>query len=317
MPELISESSGHKNQTKLSPADPTIWISTWLTLIQPFGLVYYCFGIFGNANDVEQQIQNFVVFSFPCLFNYRQLDLFVYFFTEFFNMAIFCGFRCWSIFIRGMGETGKRFRSQRDQDGDNKVQKRRGNEKDEKGSDELIVYRILCPDGVIGSVIGKSGKVINSIRQDTRAKIKVVDPFPGAKDRVITIYCYVKEKDEVEVDDEFNDKQPLCPAQDALLKVHTAIVNAIASVENSEKKRKDKEECQILVPSSQSANIIGKAGATIKRLRSKTRANIKITAKDAADPTHSCAMEFDNFVLVSNYPPVLDNLCLKQKLSLL
>ncbi|KAM3750561.1 hypothetical protein ACB098_04G045400 [Castanea mollissima] len=47
------------------------------------------------------------------------------------------------------------------------------------------------------SVIGKSGKVINSIRQETRAN-KVVDPYPGAKDRVITIYCYIKEKAEVE-----------------------------------------------------------------------------------------------------------------------
>ncbi|XP_061370010.1 KH domain-containing protein At4g18375-like [Gastrolobium bilobum] len=198
-----------------------------------------------------------------------------------------------------MGETGKRYRSKRDHDGDSKNQKRRVNDKDEKGNDEMIVYRILCPDGVIGSVIGKNGKVINSIRQETRAKVKVVDPFPGAKDRVITIYCYVKEKEDVEVDDEFNDKKPLCAAQDALLKVHSAISNAMETVGDSEKKRKNKEECQILVPSSQSANIIGKAGATIKKLRVKTRTNIKVIAKDAADPAHSCAMEFDNFVLIT------------------
>lgn len=198
-----------------------------------------------------------------------------------------------------MGESGKRGRLYRDHDWDSKSQKRRVNDKDEKGSDELIVYRILCPDGVIGSVIGKSGKVINSIRQETRAKIKVVDPYPGAKDRIILIYCYVKEKEEVEVDDEFDDRLPLCAAQDALLRVHAAIANAVAATGDTERKRKDKEECQILVPSSQSANIIGKAGATIKRLRSKTRTMIKVTAKDATDPTHSCAMEFDNFLMVS------------------
>ena len=198
-----------------------------------------------------------------------------------------------------MGETGKRYRAQRDHDGDSKNQKRRVNDKDEKGNDELIVYRILCPDGLIGSVIGKNGKVINSIRQETRAKVKVVDPFPGAKDRVITIYCYVKEKEEVEVDDEFNGQQRLCAAQDALLKVHSAITNAMEAIGDSEKKRKDNEECQILVPSSQSANIIGRAGATIKKLRVKTRTNIKVIAKDVADPAHSCAMDFDNFVLVS------------------
>ncbi|KAL3522776.1 hypothetical protein ACH5RR_015610 [Cinchona calisaya] len=195
-----------------------------------------------------------------------------------------------------MGETGKRFRKD---DGDNKNQKRR-TERDQKGNDELIVYRILCPDNVIGSVIGKSGKVINSIRQETRAKVKVVDPFPGAKSRVLTIYCYVKEKEDVEVDDEFDERQPFCAAQDALLKVHTAIANAVASVgESDNKKWKDKEECQILVPSSQSANIIGKSGTTIKKLRSNTMTNVKITAKDTSDPSHSCALDFDNFVLIS------------------
>ncbi|KAG5040820.1 hypothetical protein JHK82_012935 [Glycine max] len=198
-----------------------------------------------------------------------------------------------------MGETGKRYRSQRDHDGDRKNQKRQMTDRDDRGNDELIVYRILCPDEVIGSVIGKNGKVINSIRQETRAKVKIVDPFPGAKDRVITIYSYVKEKEGVEIDDEFAGKEPLCAAQDALLKVHVAIVNSIAALGDSGKKRKDRDECQILVPSSQSANIIGKAGATIKKLRSKTRANIKVTAKDAADPTHTCAMEFDNFVLIT------------------
>lgn len=201
-----------------------------------------------------------------------------------------------------MGETGKRGRLLRDyHESEIKNQKRRMNEKDEKGSDELIVYRILCPDGVIGSVIGKSGKVINSIRQESRAKIKVVDPFPGAHYRVLTIYSYVKEKEDVEIEDEFNERRPLCAAQDALLRVQAAITNAVASVGDSEKnwRDKDKEECQILVPASQSANIIGKAGATIKRLRSKTRTSIKVSPKDGADPSHSCAMDFDNFVQVS------------------
>lgn len=202
-----------------------------------------------------------------------------------------------------MGESGKRPRSHRD-DADGKNQKRRTDwerDRDEKGNDELVVYRILCPDGVIGSVIGKNGKVINSIRQESRAKVKVVDPFPGAKDRVITIYCYVREKEDVEVDEEFNDNEPLCPAQDALLKVHAAIANAVAVLGESDRKKKDKdkEECQLLVPSSQSANIIGKSGATIKKLRSKTRTNIKVTAKDASDPAHACALEFDNIVLIS------------------
>ncbi|KAJ4980235.1 hypothetical protein NE237_031072 [Protea cynaroides] len=129
--------------------------------------------------------------------------------------------------------------------------------------------------------------------------VKVVDPFPGAKDRIIKIYCYVKDKSDVDVDDDDEGMEPLCSAQDALLKVHSAIANALATVGDSDKKRKDKEEAHILVPTSQSANIIGKSGATIKKLRSKTKANIKITPKDSNDPTHSCALDFDNFVLIT------------------
>ncbi|XP_016668825.1 KH domain-containing protein At4g18375 isoform X3 [Gossypium hirsutum] len=203
-----------------------------------------------------------------------------------------------------MGESGKRNRGQRDNDGDSRNQKRRLNDRDDKSNNELVVYRILCPDEVIGSVIGKGGKVINSIRQETRAKVKVVDPYPGSKYRVITIYCFVKEKEEIEVEDEFYNKGPLCASQDALLRVHTVVANAIAVMGDSEKKRADKyrEECQILVPSSQSSNIIGKAGSTIKKLRGKTRANIKVTAKDAGDPSHSCAMDFDNFVQITGEP---------------
>lgn len=204
-----------------------------------------------------------------------------------------------------MGERGKRSRSYRDRDdGGYKNQRRRTDkerDRDERINDELVVYRILCPDTVIGSVIGKNGKVINSIRQESRAKVRVVDPFPGAKERVITIYCYVRDKEHLEGDDEFNDSKPLCPAQDALLRVHAAIANSVTLLEEPDRQRRSNmtEECQLLVPSSQSANIIGKSGSTVKRIRTKTRTNIKIVAKDAGDPTHACALEFDNFVTVS------------------
>ncbi|CAA3009475.1 KH domain-containing At4g18375 isoform X1 [Olea europaea subsp. europaea] len=75
-----------------------------------------------------------------------------------------------------MGENGKRFSSHRD-DGDIENQKRqldRERDRDDKGNDELIVYRIRCPDGAIGNVIRKSGNIINSIWQETRAKVALL-----------------------------------------------------------------------------------------------------------------------------------------------
>lgn len=197
-----------------------------------------------------------------------------------------------------MGETGKRSYPRRDNEDDDKYQKKRGR-KDNSGDDELVVYRILCPASVIGNVIGKRGNVINSLRQETHAKIKVVDPFPSATERVVLIYCYVKGKDEKDVDEE-DDTEPLCPAQDALLKVHSTIVNAVANVGESEKKQdKKQEEARILVPSSQVANVIGKSGSTIKRTRTKTKTSIKVIRKDPDEPTHSFAMSFDNIVQIT------------------
>ncbi|KAK8951242.1 KH domain-containing protein [Platanthera zijinensis] len=193
-----------------------------------------------------------------------------------------------------MSESGKRYR-QRDGDSDGKNQRRRSGNSENFGDGELVFYRILCPDSVIGSVIGKGGKVINSIRQETHAKIKVVDPFPGAQKRVINIYCFVKDKEQVDADDEITE--PLCPAQDALLRVHTAIANALSNTEDADEDVN--EEVELLVPTSQASNIIGKSGSIIKKLRAKTKANIKINPKDPNNAAHSCALSFDNFLQIT------------------
>ncbi|XP_015649781.1 KH domain-containing protein At4g18375 isoform X5 [Oryza sativa Japonica Group] len=198
-------------------------------------------------------------------------------------------------FVNEMRHTGKRPQQHRDHDREERRdQKRRPvpRAQENSGNDELVVYRILCPDRVIGNVIGKNGKVINSIRQQTSAKVKVVDPHPGADKRVILVYCFVKHRN-LDVNDD-DDREPVCTAQDALLKVHDAIVDALSITRDS-----DDEEANILVPASQSASVIGKSGAVIKRLRSTSKAFIKVSPKDPNEVTHSCAMSFDNFVQIT------------------
>ena len=216
------------------------------------------------------------------------------------------GFRCLN--LEAMGETGKRPRSGREKEGfqgQNQFKKPFR----ENSDGELIVYRLLCPENVVGSLIGKSGKVINSLRQETKARIKIVDPFPGSIERIVTIYCFVNEKKNA--DFEGDNTIPLCAAQDALLRVHKTIFNAISNIGDSEERQRD--EARLLVPASQAANIIGKSGATIKKIRAKTRANIKVFQKDPEDPTHSCAMSFDNFVSVTLYSyPSLNPSCVRK-----
>ncbi|WVZ94624.1 hypothetical protein U9M48_040493 [Paspalum notatum var. saurae] len=196
-------------------------------------------------------------------------------------------------------QTGKRPRQHRDYDREEtRDQHKRpfSHAHENSNNDGLVVYRILCPDSVIGSVIGKNGNVINAIRQQTNAKVKVVDPYPGAEKRVILVYCYVKHRD---LDaDEGDDNEPVCAAQDALLRVHSAIVDALETLHKNRRDsdKKNTEEANILVPASQAASIIGKSGVVIKYLRSTSRAFIKVSPKDPSDITHSCAMSFDNFV---------------------
>ncbi|WZZ73408.1 hypothetical protein YC2023_084778 [Brassica napus] len=197
----------------------------------------------------------------------------------------------------------KRTHNRTTRDDNNRNQKRRlSHQTEEKlnNKDDLVVYRILCPSGVIGSVIGKSGKVINTIRQETRARIKVVDPFPGCTERVLTIYCTVNDKKDIAEIENSDQIAPLCSAQDALLKLHDAIVASLATAaENTKIGRDDIRECRLLVPTSQCSNVIGKAGSTVKKVRSRTGANVKIVSKDVSDPSHACAMDFDNIVSIS------------------
>ncbi|VAI40288.1 unnamed protein product [Triticum turgidum subsp. durum] len=159
-----------------------------------------------------------------------------------------------------MKPSGKRTSQHRDHDREDRDQKRRAAHTQEtSGTDELVVYRILCPDKVIGSVIGKGGK---------------------HRDVMIS-----------DIDAADDDREPVCAAQNALLKVHDAIVDALAITSDS-----DDKEANILVPASQAASVIGKSGSVIKRLRSVSKSFIKVKPKDPSDVTHSCAMSFDNFV---------------------
>ncbi|CAN7079033.1 unnamed protein product [Brassica oleracea var. botrytis] len=204
---------------------------------------------------------------------------------------------------RGNKRTHNRTTRDDNNNNNNRNQKRRlSHQTEEKlnNKDDLVVYRILCPSGVIGSVIGKSGKVINTIRQETRARIKVVDPFPGCTERVLTIYCTVNDKKDIAEIENSDQITPLCSAQDALLKLHDAIVSSLATAaENTKIGRDDIRECRLLVPTSQCSNVIGKAGSTVKKVRSRTGANVKIVSKDVSDPSHACAMDFDNIVSIS------------------
>ncbi|KAF7145199.1 hypothetical protein RHSIM_Rhsim04G0032600 [Rhododendron simsii] len=78
-------------------------------------------------------------------------------------------------------------------------------EKHHGGNQDLM---LLCPNNFVGSVIGKAGRLLNSIKLETNARVKVGDPVVGSDDRVITIYCYVKKIEDLKIGDDFDDGKP-------------------------------------------------------------------------------------------------------------
>ena len=57
----------------------------------------------------------------------------------------------------------------------------------EDSSMKEFSIRFVCPTGNIGAVIGKGGAIINQIRQDTRANIKVDSSSAAGDDCLITV----------------------------------------------------------------------------------------------------------------------------------
>lgn len=54
-------------------------------------------------------------------------------------------------------------------------------------SQEILTFRLLCPDERAGGVIGKGGTIIRSLKQDTGCEIKVVEGTADSEERVIVI----------------------------------------------------------------------------------------------------------------------------------
>eukprot|EP00253_Pinus_taeda_P016921 PITA_16921 len=136
-----------------------------------------------------------------------------------------------------------------------------GRERTLPGADSTV-YRILCPVNVVGSVIGKAG---NDKEKDCN-------------------------ENEVEV-------EPVCPAQDALLRVHSVIVQQSSSArDNDADDKKRQHNARLLAANSQIGGLIGKGGNNIQTLRSESGAQIQIRPKDELP---ACAFSFGEVVVIS------------------
>ncbi|KAM7269823.1 hypothetical protein ACFE04_025320 [Oxalis oulophora] len=204
---------------------------------------------------------------------------------------------------------GKRFHSDSDHDAGTKKRRNtsgsdnnnNNNNKERFSIDnEDTVYRYLCPIGRIGSIIGRGGEIVQQLRLDTKAKIRIGEIYHGSEERVVTIYS---SSDETNTAEDTGDR--ITPAQDAFFRVHDKVIaeelHSVGDDDDHDGSEKEhKVTARLLVPADQVGCIIGKGGQIVQNIRSDTGVTIRIL-KDEHLPT--CALQSDELVQITGDPP--------------
>ncbi|KAJ6844746.1 RNA-binding KH domain-containing protein RCF3-like isoform X1 [Iris pallida] len=160
---------------------------------------------------------------------------------------------------------------------------------------EDTVYRYLCQGRKIGSIIGRGGEIVKQLRADTQSKIRIGESIPGCEERVITIFSTSNETNSL---DDYGD---VCPAQDALFRVHERLISDEAMDEDTEEGA-PQVTARLLVPSDQIGCIIGKGGQIIQGIRSDTGAQIRILKNEHLP---ACAISSDELLQITGEAPVV------------
>ncbi|KAI3817376.1 hypothetical protein L1987_11166 [Smallanthus sonchifolius] len=186
---------------------------------------------------------------------------------------------------------GKRSHYQSDNPGNGGGKRR--NPEDERESNAIgpedTVYRYLCPNRKIGSIIGRGGDIVKQLRSETQAKIRINETVPGCEERVVIIYSSSEETNGFGESDDL-----VAPALDALFKVHDRIIA-------EEPVADDQFDIQpvtirMLVPADQIGCVIGKGGQVVQNIRNETRAQIRILSNEHLP---RCALTSDELLQIS------------------
>ncbi|KAG2404068.1 RNA-binding KH domain-containing protein [Vigna angularis] len=135
-------------------------------------------------------------------------------------------------------------------------------QRDEASMREFTV-RFVCPTGNIGGVIGKGGAIINQIRQDSGATIKVDSSVTEGDDCLIIIST--KEFFEDSFSPTIEAAVRLLPRCSEKVERDSGIVSFTT---------------RLLVPTSRIGCLIGKGGTIVTEMRRLTKANIRILSKE-------------------------------------
>ncbi|KAM7250985.1 hypothetical protein ACFE04_022868 [Oxalis oulophora] len=196
---------------------------------------------------------------------------------------------------------GKRSHFQSDYAGNGGGSKRRNpGEEGESQShgigSEDTVYRYLCPVKKIGSIIGRGGDIAKQIRSETKSNMRISETMPGCDERIVTVFSTSEETNSFE-----DTGDVVCPAQDALFRIHDRIIAEEMPVDDDFDEVKH-ITVRMLVPADQIGCVIGKGGQVIQNIRSETNAQIRVLKDEHLPP---CALNFDELLLIIGEPSVV------------
>ncbi|KAL8223869.1 hypothetical protein R6Q57_019344 [Mikania cordata] len=149
---------------------------------------------------------------------------------------------------------------------------------DSRACQQEIVFRMLCSSDRVGSVIGKSGTIVQALQKESGAKISFGSPVSDCDKRLITI-----------------------TAMEALESRNSPTQNAVILVFNRSEARPPSStglmaSARLLISPNQRGCLLGKGGSIIADMRKVTGAVIKIVGDDQVP---KCALDTDLVVLIT------------------
>ncbi|XP_019448426.1 PREDICTED: KH domain-containing protein HEN4-like [Lupinus angustifolius] len=127
--------------------------------------------------------------------------------------------------------------------------------------EEEVVFKLLCQQDKVGSLIGKGGSIVRALQNETGASIQIVDAGPDSEERVVVISAR-----------ETPEQNP-SPSQEAVIRVHHRLSEIGFEPSSAAVAR-------LLVRSPQVGCLLGKGGHVISEMRKVTGANIRIFSKE-------------------------------------
>ncbi|KAL1534386.1 KH domain-containing protein HEN4-like [Salvia divinorum] len=147
-----------------------------------------------------------------------------------------------------------------------------------------VVFKILCPNEQVGSIIGKGGCIVKAIQHETGASISIGSPVDDCDERLITITAMES------VESKYS------PAQKATIVVFTRSTETGLLKGFRSDPKESPVSARVLLASNQVGCLLGKGGVIISEMRKMTGTSLRIIG---GDQVPKCASENEEVLQIT------------------